>query len=337
MRRRSTAAWWRSRARPDGALAIGGAGEPVEWAVEMRRFDETQTLDHLADARRIDGALADALGRAVARAHAAAPVVDGRRLCRCARRDHRAERCRAARGARTVSAASGERADAGDARRVRARAAAAGRARARRAGARAATAICISAISSCIDGAPVLFDAIEFDPSDRHRRRALRSRLPADGPDRARADASRQYRAQPLSRRDAAGGGSRCARRAAAVPVAARGDPRQGHRGAARARRRARGHRAKRARLFRACRQSCWRRRRRCWSRSAGCPAPASRCSPARSRRNSARAGRGGAAQRRRAQGAVRRRRDRPPAADGLCAATSPHRSTPRSPTRRGG
>jgi aminoglycoside phosphotransferase family enzyme/predicted kinase len=59
----------------DGALAIGGKGEPVEWAVEMRRFDETQTLDHLAAAGRIDAALADALGRAVARAHATAPVV----------------------------------------------------------------------------------------------------------------------------------------------------------------------------------------------------------------------------------------------------------------------
>ncbi len=58
----------------DGALAIGGAGEPVEWAVEMRRFDENQTFDHLADARRIDSVLADALGRAVAHAHAATPV-----------------------------------------------------------------------------------------------------------------------------------------------------------------------------------------------------------------------------------------------------------------------
>ena len=47
----------------DGALAIGGEGEAVEWAVEMRRFDETQTLDHLAQTGRIDGALADALGR----------------------------------------------------------------------------------------------------------------------------------------------------------------------------------------------------------------------------------------------------------------------------------
>ena len=59
----------------DGTLAIGGAGMPVEWAVEMRRFDETLTLDHLAKAERIDGALAEALGRAVARAHAAAPAV----------------------------------------------------------------------------------------------------------------------------------------------------------------------------------------------------------------------------------------------------------------------
>ena len=32
----------------DGRLAIGGQGEPAEYAVEMRRFDETQTLDRLA-------------------------------------------------------------------------------------------------------------------------------------------------------------------------------------------------------------------------------------------------------------------------------------------------
>jgi aminoglycoside phosphotransferase family enzyme len=29
----------------DGALALGGRGRSVEWAVEMRRFDETKTLD----------------------------------------------------------------------------------------------------------------------------------------------------------------------------------------------------------------------------------------------------------------------------------------------------
>jgi aminoglycoside phosphotransferase family enzyme/predicted kinase len=60
----------------DGALALGGGGAPVEWAVEMRRFDETRTLDHLADQGRIDEALADRLGRIVADAHAKAPPVE---------------------------------------------------------------------------------------------------------------------------------------------------------------------------------------------------------------------------------------------------------------------
>jgi aminoglycoside phosphotransferase family enzyme/predicted kinase len=57
----------------DGALALAGTGTPIEWAVEMRRFDETATLDHLAPQGRIDVALADALGRAIAAGHANAP------------------------------------------------------------------------------------------------------------------------------------------------------------------------------------------------------------------------------------------------------------------------
>ncbi len=60
----------------DGQLKLAGSGTPVDWAVEMRRFDETQTLDLLAPKGRIDPALADALGRAVAVAHGAAPVVE---------------------------------------------------------------------------------------------------------------------------------------------------------------------------------------------------------------------------------------------------------------------
>jgi aminoglycoside phosphotransferase family enzyme/predicted kinase len=60
----------------DGRLALAGGGTPVEWAVEMRRFDEDATLDRLAQAGRIDLALADALGRAAAAAHAAAPPVE---------------------------------------------------------------------------------------------------------------------------------------------------------------------------------------------------------------------------------------------------------------------
>src|ERR1043166_9411495 len=59
-----------------GTLVLDGQGTPVEWAVEMRRFDETRTLDRLADEGKVDVALADRLARAVATAHARAPVVD---------------------------------------------------------------------------------------------------------------------------------------------------------------------------------------------------------------------------------------------------------------------
>src|SRR5271169_28952 len=57
-----------------GKLAIAGTGAPVEWAVDMRRFDEKRTLDHIAG--EIDEALADALGRAVAATHAKTQAVD---------------------------------------------------------------------------------------------------------------------------------------------------------------------------------------------------------------------------------------------------------------------
>jgi len=59
-----------------GRLAIGGEGEPVEWALEMRRFDETATLDHLAEAGKIDDRLAEELARTVAAAHRSALPVE---------------------------------------------------------------------------------------------------------------------------------------------------------------------------------------------------------------------------------------------------------------------
>jgi uncharacterized protein len=61
---------------PDGRLMLDGAGAPAEWAVEMCRFDEKATLDRLAEDGKIDATLADALGRAVAAAHAAAGTVE---------------------------------------------------------------------------------------------------------------------------------------------------------------------------------------------------------------------------------------------------------------------
>ena len=60
----------------DGSLQIGGNGTPVEWAVEMRRFDENATLDRLAERGLIDDSLADNLARAVFVAHGKASVAE---------------------------------------------------------------------------------------------------------------------------------------------------------------------------------------------------------------------------------------------------------------------
>jgi uncharacterized protein len=60
----------------DGRLKLDGTGTPVEWALEMRRFDENATFDCLTQAGKVDATLADALGRAVAALHARAGAVE---------------------------------------------------------------------------------------------------------------------------------------------------------------------------------------------------------------------------------------------------------------------
>lgn len=59
-----------------GRLALGGDGEAVEWAVEMLRFDESQTLDRIAQVRGIDDELAHKLAVMVAAMHGNAPLAD---------------------------------------------------------------------------------------------------------------------------------------------------------------------------------------------------------------------------------------------------------------------
>jgi aminoglycoside phosphotransferase family enzyme/predicted kinase len=147
----------------DGMLAIGGKGEPVEWAVEMRRFDETQTLDHLAESRRIDDVLADALGRAVARAHAAAPIAKAADFTHAlseiiAQNDVELRAAPDLFPPRAVSALT----DATRGAFERVRALLAARERAGRV-ARGHGDLHLGNIV-LLDGVPVLFDAIEFDP-----------------------------------------------------------------------------------------------------------------------------------------------------------------------------
>ena len=63
----------------DGVLEIGGTGAPIEWAVEMARFDEEQTLDRIAGTRIIEPELAAELADAILRSHDKAPRADGER------------------------------------------------------------------------------------------------------------------------------------------------------------------------------------------------------------------------------------------------------------------
>jgi aminoglycoside phosphotransferase family enzyme/predicted kinase len=58
-------------------LKLDGEGEPVEWAVEMTRFDEAQTLDHVAERGGLRDGLPEKLARMVAAMHRRAEPVDG--------------------------------------------------------------------------------------------------------------------------------------------------------------------------------------------------------------------------------------------------------------------
>jgi uncharacterized protein len=59
----------------DGTLKINGTGEPVEWVLDMARFDENATFDKLAERGAITGPLASAIADAIAASHTEAAVV----------------------------------------------------------------------------------------------------------------------------------------------------------------------------------------------------------------------------------------------------------------------
>jgi len=59
----------------DGALALGGDGEPVDWVVRMARVPASDFFDAIAARGGLTPALLDALGDAVARYHDALPPV----------------------------------------------------------------------------------------------------------------------------------------------------------------------------------------------------------------------------------------------------------------------
>ena len=270
-----------------GELALDGEGTPVEWAVEMRRFDETQALrspgrcrTHRYRARRrarphrrggacaCGGGRAGALDRGAVGLYRRArggvrplpdlfPPSEVEKLARAGRAAYR-----------RIHPLLVERGRQGLVRRIHGD-------------------LHLGNIV-LIDGRPVLFDAIEFSAADRIGRRALRPRLPADGPGRARPQAPanvvfNRYLAstQRVEDLDALAG-------AAVLPLDARSDPRQGDRRAARTggSEKHAGDRARGTQIFRLGLPAD-----RTGGAAAGrgrraSPAPASRCSRARWRRN---------------------------------------------------
>jgi len=61
---------------PSGRLALGGSGEPIEWAVRMRRFPQSDLLGSVADREGISRDLARALAEAAFESHVRAPRVE---------------------------------------------------------------------------------------------------------------------------------------------------------------------------------------------------------------------------------------------------------------------
>jgi uncharacterized protein len=53
----------------DGQLALGGKGEPVEWLLEMARFDQAARLDRLAERGELTAAIVDDLAAGIAEFH----------------------------------------------------------------------------------------------------------------------------------------------------------------------------------------------------------------------------------------------------------------------------
>ena len=65
--------------RNGATLAIGGAGDVVEWVAHLRRFDENATLDRVAERGGLSDAMIDKLALAIRRSHARAPLRDAAR------------------------------------------------------------------------------------------------------------------------------------------------------------------------------------------------------------------------------------------------------------------
>lgn len=64
--------------RENGRLKLGGTGDPVDWVVHLRRFDENQTFDLVAERGEITAEMIVKIAALIADSHRVAAVGDGR-------------------------------------------------------------------------------------------------------------------------------------------------------------------------------------------------------------------------------------------------------------------
>ncbi len=191
--------------RTPGGLAIGGEGEAIEWVCHMRRFDENATLDRIADRDGLSDSLIDRLALAIRRSHARAPLRDGTRAANELETYIEQNDAAFALWPDLFPPAEARRLTRRVAARLRGRPPDAAEARARRfRPARPWRPASRQYRADRRRAGPVRCGGVLR--RDRQRRRALRSRLPADGPRSAKTPARREQALQPLS-------GGRTARR----------------------------------------------------------------------------------------------------------------------------
>ena len=66
-------------------LALAGPGKPVEWLLEMARFDQETRLDRVAARGQLTPAIVDALAEEIAAFHAQAAAANAAATPGCAR------------------------------------------------------------------------------------------------------------------------------------------------------------------------------------------------------------------------------------------------------------
>jgi aminoglycoside phosphotransferase family enzyme/predicted kinase len=146
----------------DGTFEIDGSGTPVEWAVEMTRFDDNQSLDRVAASKTIDPSLATAVADAILRSHGKAPRADGESWLACIPPivERNTAKFRMVRGLDAVAVDRLDAANRDAARTLQPLL----RQRAEQGFVRRCHGDLHLANIALVDGRPLLFDAIEFDP-----------------------------------------------------------------------------------------------------------------------------------------------------------------------------